>query len=58
MTYEFRVDAEKKSNYRNRVWYQRNLLKVLEAAKEKRARDIDVTISLAKRLIEVLFLLI
>lgn len=53
MSYEFYADATQKSKRRDRRWYQENLLKVLEAAKEKRVREIDTSIALAHELITV-----
>ncbi|KAJ8718058.1 hypothetical protein PYW07_005988 [Mythimna separata] len=37
---------------RNRLWYQKYLLRVLQAAKEKQAREIDVSIGLAEELMK------
>ncbi|XP_059059600.1 uncharacterized protein LOC131852879 [Achroia grisella] len=53
-THAFYADAEQKSNRRIRNWYQKNLLTVLHHAKEKQARDVDVSIALAEELIRKL----
>ncbi|XP_068620543.1 uncharacterized protein [Battus philenor] len=50
----FYADALAKSERRNRNWCYENLLNVLEAAKEKHAREIDASIVLAKNLLQIL----
>ncbi|CAH2042616.1 unnamed protein product, partial [Iphiclides podalirius] len=50
----FYTDALGRSGRRNRNWYSENLLNVLEAAKEKQAREIDASIALAKDLLQIL----
>ncbi|KAJ8717417.1 hypothetical protein PYW08_005816 [Mythimna loreyi] len=52
MSHDFYADAMKKASRRNRLWYQTNLLRVLQAAKEKQAREIDVSIALAEELMK------
>ncbi|KAL4708463.1 hypothetical protein ACJJTC_001179 [Scirpophaga incertulas] len=54
MTFEYYADAERKSKRRIRVWYQNNLMNVLEAAKEQRVRGVDASIVLAKQLLQML----
>ncbi|XP_075981137.1 uncharacterized protein LOC142979831 [Anticarsia gemmatalis] len=54
MAHAFYADAERKAERRNRVWYQNNLKNVLQAAKEKQVREIDVSIALADELIRKL----
>lgn len=53
MSHAFYADAEEKFKRRNRLWYQNNLLQVLRAAKEKQAREIDVSIGIAEDLMRV-----
>lgn len=50
---EFLTDAANKSKYRNMVWYRENIMKVLEACKEKQVRHIDETIAMAEELLNV-----
>lgn len=52
--FDFCKDAMQRSERCNRQWYQNNLCKVLEKAKENRARDIDTNIRLAEDLVQVL----
>lgn len=51
--YDFCKDAMLRSERCNRQWYQKNLCKVLEKAKENRTRDIDTNIALAQDLVQV-----
>lgn len=53
MSHEYFADAERKSKRRARQWYQNYILKVLQDKKEKQVREIDASISLAKKLLEV-----
>lgn len=53
MAHEFTKDCIRKAEEGKRKWYHHHLLGVLMQAKEKRARDIDVSIDLAKELIQV-----
>lgn len=53
MSYAFYAEATEKAKRRDRIWYQNNLLKVLQAAKEKRVREIDTSIALAEELMAV-----
>ncbi|PZC83072.1 uncharacterized protein LOC110371309 [Helicoverpa armigera] len=50
MAHAFYTDAAERSERRNRKWYQNNLLKVLQAAKENQVREIDASIVLAEEL--------
>ncbi|XP_026743971.1 uncharacterized protein LOC113505462 [Trichoplusia ni] len=50
MSHAFLTDAASRSERRNRLWYQKNLVKVLQAAKEKQVREIDASIVLAEEL--------
>ncbi|XP_072942750.1 uncharacterized protein [Epargyreus clarus] len=50
MTHAFFADAWKRSDRRNRMWYQEYLMKVLEACKEKQVREIDASIALGQEL--------
>lgn len=49
----FYIDAEKRSKRRNRIWYQKNIMRVLQDSKEKQARGVDATIALAEELLAV-----
>lgn len=53
MSHAFLTDAASRSERRNRLWYQKNLVKVLQAAKEKQVREIDASIVLAEELMRV-----
>ncbi|KAG6454832.1 protein ATP6V1FNB [Manduca sexta] len=54
MSYEFHVDAMKRSLRRNRWWYQANIMKVLQDCKEKGVRDIETSVALAEQLFAIL----
>ncbi|CAK1584781.1 unnamed protein product [Parnassius mnemosyne] len=54
MVEAFYLDAFERTKRRNRKWYKENMLKVLEAARENRAREVDASIALAKDLLQIL----
>lgn len=53
MSHAYVADAMKKSNRRIMRWYQNNLLSVLQDAKDRQVRDIDVSIGIAQELMRV-----
>lgn len=53
MSHEFDKDCIRRAEEGARRWYQHRLMGVLLQAKEKRARDIDVSIQMANQLLEV-----
>jgi hypothetical protein len=52
MSHAYYAEAEQKSKRRNRRWYQDNLMGVLNDAKERRVREVDVSIALAEELLK------
>ncbi|KAG7301667.1 hypothetical protein JYU34_014641 [Plutella xylostella] len=54
MDHEFLAEVESRAERRNRQWYKEHLMRVLETAKENHARDIDTSIELGRKLIDVL----
>ncbi|CAD0203013.1 unnamed protein product [Chrysodeixis includens] len=54
MSHAFLADSAARSERRNRLWYQKNLLKVLQTEKEKQVREIDTSIALAEELMRIL----
>ncbi|KAI8419866.1 hypothetical protein MSG28_008493 [Choristoneura fumiferana] len=53
MSHVFGADVMQKAKRRQRKWCQENLLTVLEQAKDRQARDIEVSIELAKELLAI-----
>lgn len=53
-TEAFYTDALGRSERRIKNWYSENLINVLEVAKKKQAREIDVSIALAEDLLKVI----
>ncbi|XP_073953363.1 uncharacterized protein [Choristoneura fumiferana] len=53
MSHAFGADVMQKAKRRQRKWCQENLLTVLEQAKDRQARDIEVSIELAKELLAI-----
>lgn len=54
MSHGFGADVMQKAQRRQRRWCQENLMTVLEQAKDRQARDIEVSIELAKKLLAVI----
>ncbi|CAG9563809.1 unnamed protein product [Danaus chrysippus] len=52
MNHAFLADAWRRSRRRDRLWYQEKLMPALRAAKERQARDIDVSIALTEELLK------
>lgn len=53
MSHAYYADAMNKASRKKREWYKTHLMPALLAAKENRVREIEVSIAMAQKLIDV-----
>ncbi|XP_063830423.1 uncharacterized protein LOC135079744 [Ostrinia nubilalis] len=54
MSHAYYADAMNKSNRRIMRWYQNNLMSVLQDAKDRQVREVDISIAIAQNLMKIL----